>query len=231
MTTLIRILLAVGVAAAPGVAEKKIKESEMTPLDRYVQEALERSGGAGPAQASPGSIWSPNSGLTELARDVRASQVDDIVTILVVEKASAISRGTTKTSRQSSVRASIGPLAGKTRPALTSLAKANSETALDGEGATSRETVLTTTLAARVTHVLPNGNLVVEAAKDVQVNSERQTVTVRGVVRPADLTPGNVVRSDDLAQLELKINGKGVVGDAIRRPFFLYRLLLGLLPL
>jgi flagellar L-ring protein precursor FlgH len=63
------------------------------------------------------------------------------------------------------------------------------------------------------------------------VNSEQQTVTVRGVVRPEDLNPGNIIRSDRISQLEVRINGKGVVGDAVRRPFFLYRLLLGLLPL
>jgi flagellar L-ring protein precursor FlgH len=89
---------------------------------------------------------------------------------------------------------------------------------------------LNTTLTARVTHVLPNGMLVVEAAKDIGINSERQTITVRGVVRPADIDPTNSVQSNRLGQLEVRVNGKGVVGDAIRRPFFLYRLLLGLLP-
>jgi flagellar L-ring protein precursor FlgH len=77
---------------------------------------------------------------------------------------------------------------------------------------------------------MPNGALVVEASKDIEVNSERQTITVRGVARPADIGSDNSVRSDRLAQLELRVNGKGVVGDAIRRPFILYRLLLGLLP-
>jgi len=81
-----------------------------------------------------------------------------------------------------------------------------------------------------VTLVLPNGNLVVEGAKDIQVNSERQTVVVRGVVRPADLDTNNIVRSDHMAQIEVRINGKGVVNDVARRPNFLYRLLLGLLP-
>jgi flagellar L-ring protein FlgH len=81
-----------------------------------------------------------------------------------------------------------------------------------------------------VTHVLPNGYLVLEGAKDVMVNSEHQLVTVRGVVRPVDLSPGNTIRSDQIAQMEIKINGKGVVNDAIRRPFILYRILLGLLP-
>jgi flagellar L-ring protein precursor FlgH len=101
---------------------------------------------------------------------------------------------------------------------------------LDGQGATTRSATLTTTLSARVAGVLPNGYLVLEGAKTMTVNSEAQVVTVRGVARPIDVAPGNVVRSDRLAQLEVKINGKGVVGDAVRRPNFLYRLLLGLLP-
>jgi len=77
---------------------------------------------------------------------------------------------------------------------------------------------------------MPNGYLVLEGAKNVTVNSETQTVIVRGVARPTDVSPGNLVRSDRLAQMEVRINGKGVVGDAVRRPFFLYRLLMGLLP-
>ena len=69
-----------------------------------------------------------------------------------------------------------------------------------------------------------------EGAKKTAVNSELQTVVVRGVVRPVDLGPGNTVHSDRIGQLEIFLNGKGVVGDAIRRPFILYRILLGLLP-
>jgi flagellar L-ring protein precursor FlgH len=89
---------------------------------------------------------------------------------------------------------------------------------------------LTATLTARVTHVLPNGYLVVEGAKHVQVNSENQVISVRGIVRPYDLDPTNSISSDRLAQMEVRVNGKGVIGDSIHRPFFLYRLLLGLLP-
>jgi len=79
-------------------------------------------------------------------------------------------------------------------------------------------------------HVLPNGYLAVEGVKDIMVNSERQVVTVRGVIRPSDLSPANAVTSDRVAQLEVRVNGKGVVGDAVRRPFILYRILMGLLP-
>ena len=96
--------------------------------------------------------------------------------------------------------------------------------------ATTRGATITATLSARVTHVLPNGYLVVEGTKDVVVNSEHQLVTVRGVIRPADLTSANMIGSNQIAQMEIKINGKGVINDAVRRPNFLYRLILGLLP-
>lgn len=211
---------------------KKDKPPEPSALDRYIEEALRNAGTTSVPFSSPGSIWTPTSRLTDLGRDLRATDVDDMVTVLVVEHASAASKGTTKTQRQSSTNNSISGLAGITRKTgpWANLAKLSGNTQLDGEGQTTRTTDLTTTLGARVTHVLPNGYLVVEGAKDIQVNSEHQTVIVRGMVRPADLSPGNIVRSDHLAQLEVRINGKGVVNDAVRRPFFLYRLLLGLLP-
>jgi flagellar L-ring protein precursor FlgH len=170
--------------------------------------------------------------MSDLARDLRASQVDDIVTILVAENASAVTTGTTKTARTSSVKNSIVALAGPTKAAgpLANLATLSGATSLNGQGTTTRQTTLTTTLTARVTHTLPNGYLVVEGSKSVQVNGEHQLITVRGVVRPADLSPSNTVPSNLLGQMEVKIDGKGVVQDAIKRPFILYRLLLGLLP-
>jgi flagellar L-ring protein FlgH len=199
-------------------------------LDRYVTEAAARTASA-PAP-TPGAIWSPGSRLADMARDPRASQLDDIVTILVVESASAVAKGSTQTARASSVSNSVSALGGVTRAAgpLANLAGASGNTKLDGAGSTTRDVVINTTLTARVTEVLPGGALLVEASKDIQVNSERQLITVRGVARPADIGSDNTVRSDRLAQLEVRVNGKGVVGDAIRRPFILYRILLGLLP-
>ena len=70
----------------------------------------------------------------------------------------------------------------------------------------------------------------VEGTKTILVNSENQVIRVRGVVRPIDLSTGNGVATDRIAQLEVSVNGKGVVNDAVRRPLLLYRLLLGLLP-
>lgn len=227
---LVAVLLAALVAPLFPAKKKTPAPPPPTPLDRYVNEATARSAEA--SATTPGAIWVSGSRLADAARDVRASQVDDVLTVVVAEQASAVTSGTTKTARSSSTKNSISGLAGVTKAAgpLASLAGLSGDTQLAGQGTTSRQTTLTTTLTARVTHVLPNGGLVVEASKDIQINSERQTITVRGVVRPADIDPTNSVQSNRLGQLEVRVNGKGVVGDAIKRPFFLYRLLLGLLP-
>jgi len=221
--------LALAAGAHPALAGKQAAPPP-SPLDQYAAEAAARSAEA--PVPTPGAIWSPVSRLADGARDLRASLVDDVVTIVVAERASALVKGNTKTARSSSTKNSIAAVAGLTGAAgpLANLAQVSGNTQLSGDGATSRQTVLDTTLTARVVQVLPNGNLLLEASKDIQVNTERQAITVRGIIRPTDLAPGNVVQSNRLAQLEVRVNGKGVVGDAIRRPFFLYRLILGLLP-
>jgi flagellar L-ring protein FlgH len=224
------LFVMVSLAAFPAGSKPK-KAPGPTPLDRYVEEAMTR----GPATSGPaasGSIWSPAARFGDLANDIRAARVDDIVTILVAERASAVSKGASKSARSSSVKAGVDAMGGVTRATgpWPNLAKVSGEHQLDGQGETSRETSLSTTVAARVTHILPNGYLVVEGNKAVTVNSEAQIITVRGVVRPTDLSTGNVVQSDQLGQLEVRVDGKGLVGDAIRRPFILYRILLGILP-
>ena len=218
--------------ASVGDARLKSKPNEPSPLDKFIQEATVNSSAA-PVATSLGSLFRAGTGgLTEMARDIRAGQVNDIVTIVVSDKASALNKGTTTSSRKSSTKQSVGSIFGPTKVAgpLSNLASASGDTQLQGTGTTSRDSVLTTTLSARVALVLSNGYLVVDGLKDISVNAERQTVHVRGILRPSDLNALNQVASDRLAMLEIKVNGKGVVGDAIRRPNILYRLLLGILP-
>lgn len=213
-----------------GGQRNRAKSAQPSPLDALVAE-LESARRTSPA-GSPGSLYEAGGRLADLARDQRAAQLHDIVTIVVSDRASALSRGSTTATRKSEASGGIAALAGPVRAAgpLSQMANLGSKSQLDGQGETSRESVLETTLSARVTHVLPNGNLVIEGTKEVWINSERQRVTVRGLVRWNDLSPGNRVSSDRLADLEVRVDGKGVVQDAIRRPNFLYRLLTGLLP-
>lgn len=228
MRVRVLVLAAAVVVASP--AAKKHKTVVPPPIDRYTTDAFLHVGRT--EALSPGSTWQPGGMFTDLGRDLRASRIDDLVTILVAESASAVSTGSTKTARQSSAVHSTTALFGKTNAAgpLANMLNTSGKQSLDGQATTTRENTLNATISARVISVLPNGYLVLEGNKDIVVNSEHQLVTVRGVARPFDLTPLNTVSSNQLAELDIRIDGKGVVNDAIRRPFFLYRLLLGLMP-
>ena len=88
-----------------GGEEESRSQPEPTALDRYVAEAT--AAARANNDASPGSLWSSAALLTDLARDLRASRVNDTVTVLVAENASAVSTGNVQTSRTSSAQASI----------------------------------------------------------------------------------------------------------------------------
>jgi flagellar L-ring protein FlgH len=207
-------------------------DKKCSPLDRYL-EGMEEAAQSWPRDGSPGSLFAGGGRWSDIARDFRAMALGDTVTVIVSDRATAIARGTTNTSRKSSVSAGVQSALGPLPAAgpLGSLAGASGDTKLQGQGETSRTMQLSTVVTSVVERVLPNGNLLIRGSKEIAVNSERQVVEVRGVVRPEDLLAGNQIASDRVAMLEVRVNGKGVVGDAIRRPFFLYRLLLGLLPI
>ncbi|HYL77307.1 MAG TPA: flagellar basal body L-ring protein FlgH [Bryobacteraceae bacterium] len=225
------LLILFSITALLASSKKKPAPEQTVPLDEYVRQVNQRSHQA--TNATPGSLFTSTGRLADGFRDVRASQVYDLVTIIVSDKASAVSTGGTNTTRKSNVKASVGSAAlpKGSIAALSNLASTSNNTQLQGQGTTSRESTLTTTVTAEVIDVLPNGNLVIHGQKDISVNSEKQVITVSGIVRPDDLSPVNSVPSDRVARMEVRVNGKGVVNDAVKRPFFLYRLLLGLLPI
>ena len=210
---------------------KKQKAPEPSLLDQYLKSATAESGKE-INDAAPGALWTPTARLNDLGRDLRASQVDDIVTVLVSETVNAVATGASTTERASSANSSITSLVGPKSPtgALANLAGLTGDQKLNGTGTTSRGATLTATLTARVVKVLPGGLLLIQGDKSITVNSEQQVITVLGVVRTADISTSNAVASTQVADMEIRVNGKGVVGDAVRRPNILYRVLLGILP-
>ena len=184
------------------------------------------------AQSSPGSSYSEVGRYAYLSGDLRARRVGDTITIVVSDKLNATSGGNSASARTSKAKASITSLAGSRIAigALTDLAALGGQTKLDGAGSTSRTNALTTTVSGRVVEVLPNGDMLIEATKDIGVNSEKHHIAITGIVRWNDVTAGNLVRSDRIGQLSIQLNGKGLVSDAIRRPNIIYRILLGILP-
>src|SRR5204862_5691777 len=121
-----------GLLGSSAEARKKPKKPAETPLERYEKDAAARPGDRN--LASPGSMWSPSSRLADGARDLRASQIDDIVTIIVSEQSNASATGSTKTARNSKASNSVTALAGLTRAAgpWANLTGASGQQSLDG---------------------------------------------------------------------------------------------------
>lgn len=232
-TVVVRCTLALLLVSMSFAAQKK-KSQDQAPKEPSPIDRLLATTPAAPDSSIclPGSTFSTTAPLLDLASDVHARNAGDLVTIVVLDQASATSQGATTQQRTSSANSSISSLFGAKSPhnVLNSLANINGQQQLNGQGTTSRQTTVSTTVSARVIRVLPNGDLIVEGAKLISINSEFQTVSLRGIVRPVDLGPGNSVGSNQVEDLEVRINGRGVVNDAIRRPNFLYRLFLGILP-
>jgi flagellar L-ring protein FlgH len=178
-------------------------------------------------QASPGSIWADSGRLTRITTDVRAMRPHDLISIVVTENLNASTDGTVKNSRASNASSQISALFGQLHPgnALQNLVNQTSSSALNASGVSATNSSLSTTLGGQVIDVLPNGMLVIEAARQVEFSQQTQTIILRGLVRPEDISQQNQIFSTAISSLELEVRGKGIVSDYTHRPNALVRLL------
>lgn len=164
-----------------------------------------------------GSIW--QAGSVSPMDDFRARKLGDIVTVVVVEEASASKQATTGTKREAGISASIPNFMGVETTVLAdkinlnSLVKANTSSDFGGSGTTTRKDVLNATISARVTEVLPNGDLRIEGSRSVRVNNEEQIITLRGTVRPKDINHENMISSAHIADARIAYSGNGLIND------------------
>jgi flagellar L-ring protein FlgH len=197
-------------------------------LDEYLQR-LSSTSAANGLPSSPGSLWTDHGRLADLASDYKARQVGDLVRILVVQSLQAENTGNVATDRSFKASSGIKALAGHIKTSgVQEIFSPESSQTLQGKAQASSSSSLRTSLTGRVVAVLPGGNLVVEAEREIVMNNEKQTILVRGVVRPGDLAPDNSVPSNAVANLELEVKGKGVVSEGTRPPNVFTRWLLRL---
>lgn len=225
-----RSLLLVLILASIGCFAGNTKEDKQSrSLDTYLAR-VRSSTGASYVGRTPGSLWVETGPLSEAISDVRARSVGDLVTIDIIELTSAESDASVNTQRKFQASSGISALGGKINTSgVDSLFSPQSAQTLQGQGKAASSSKLQTTLSGRVVAVLTSGALVVEAARDVLMNNQRNRVVLRGVARPVDISSSNVIVSTRLSDLEVELVGKGVVSDGTRQPNFLMRLLLRLL--
>ena len=181
---------------------------------------------AAPAFQAPvdpgGSIW--RQGVASHFFDRKARNVGDIVTVNIVEEASATQEASTETGRTSKMDASLDDIfglpqnlgmtnfLGSGQPFSPSL-KGDYARDFKGSGKTTRKNELVLTVTATVVEVLPSGNLRIRGQREVKVNREKQTVFLEGIIRPEDISPVNSVVSTQIADARIKYTGRGVLGD------------------
>lgn len=178
-------------------------------------------------QAASGSIWTDSGRLTRMATDVRAMRPHDLIQVVVSENLTSSMDGTVKNTRASNANSGISGLLGnlKTGNALQNIITQNSSSGLSAQGASATDSSLSTTFGGQVVEVLPNGMLVVEAARQVEFSQQTQTILLRGLVRPEDISQQNQVLSTAISSLELEVRGKGIINDYTHRPNALVRFL------
>ncbi len=198
---------------------KKAKHDEDRAAQKLAQYIARVRATTAPSPA-PGSLWVPQGRFSDLAGDDKARNVNDTIIINVVEQTTATSNASVKSQRSFAASSGISALMGRPGPTsgLQNIFSPQSSHALNGQAQTASDSMLTTSLAAQVVAVLPNGFFVIEAVREVEVNNQRQTLNIHGVVRPSDIAPDNSVLSSQISDLEVDLNGKGVLSDGVRPP-------------
>jgi flagellar L-ring protein FlgH len=219
------LLASVAVMAAGARTSKKDKivETRAEYVSRVQEQTLPQP------EHTVGSLWIPGD-TGDLSSDYKARKLNDTVVILVAVQTSATQSGNVNSSRAFQTNSAITGLAGQINTSgLNPLFNANSATTLKGAGATDSSSTIQTSMTARVIAVLPSGNLVVEAQRNIYMNNQHEDVTVRGVLRPNDIGSNNTVPSAALSNLQIEMKGKGIISDSTRPPNKITRAVLWLL--
>ena len=163
------------------------------------------------ASAFGESLW-PSSGRS-LISDRRAKGVGDILTVIIVESASATLKANTDTQKATDLKAG---------PGIGPIYKMLKEVSFSGDmksgaaGSTGRSSSLLAKITVTVTRVLPNGNLEIQGNREVETNKERQVLRLSGVVRPEDIGADNTILSSFIADANITLHGRGDIAERQR---------------
>jgi flagellar L-ring protein precursor FlgH len=171
-----------------------------------------------PSYRPGNSIWQDAS--ADLFRDPRARKIGDVVTVKISIKDKATLDNNSKRSRdaKSSLKPKLGydfqTTGGLAHQGDLSIdAEVDAETSTDSKGGITRSEKIELLIAAVVTGVLPNGNLIISGSQEVRVNYEVRELSVAGIVRPRDIATDNSVAYDKIAEARISYGGRGRITE------------------
>jgi flagellar L-ring protein precursor FlgH len=166
------------------------------------------------------SLWDSNR--QTFFKDQRASDVGDILTVVISISDKAELDSTSSRSRNAGERAGApnflgieGQLTKVLPEALNTsrLVDLDSDSTHQGKGSIDREEKINVQLAALITQILPNGNFAIEGSQEVRVNYEKRILKVAGVIRPQDISIGNTIPYEQIAEARITYGGEGQITD------------------
>jgi flagellar L-ring protein precursor FlgH len=179
-----------------------------------------------PTPASANSLW--RAGARAFFIDQRAGKVGDILTVQIDIDDSAKTSNSTTSSRTSGMKSGVPHFLGletslgKILPGAFDPANAietNATSSNAGDGSVNRAEKISLTIAAVVTSVLPNGNLVIQGTQEVRTNAEMRQLTVSGIVRPEDITSSNTIKHTQIAEARINYGGRGDISRVQKTPW------------
>ncbi|MFN4295533.1 MAG: flagellar basal body L-ring protein FlgH [Brevundimonas sp.] len=191
----------------------------LVPVNQQVLPAPE----ARPASAN--SIW--RSGSRTFFGDQRARNVGDILTVAIDIRDRAQTQNSTQRSRSNEINSGVSNFFGLEAEAAGRIGGAFDPSALvgfgggstsSGSGSVSRSENINVTIAAVVTAVMPNGNMVIQGRQEVRTNREVRELTVAGIVRPEDISSANTIRHDQIAEARIHYGGRGDISRVQAAP-------------
>ena len=178
-------------------------------------------------QPNAGSLF--GRGDNPLFADRKAMNVNDIVTVVISERANQSSSGKHDTSKKSAISLGGGLFSAGSAP-LSTLAtqlnkagdigfSAGNKNEFTGAGSSVRAEAFTTTISARIIKVLENGNYFIEGSRELLINGEKQIMQLSGVIRPYDISNANEIDSRYIADAKILYKTEGDVDRATRKPW------------
>ena len=199
--------------------------ASQTPSPAVIASSTPTTPGGPAPGASANSLWRP--GARAFFIDQRASKPGDILTVLInIQDSAKVSNSTTSTRNNATTGGiphffGLETLAGKVLPAgydPTKMIDQSGATSSAGQGNLDRQEQISMTVAAVVTGVLPNGNLIIQGSQEVKTNNELRELTISGIVRPEDISSSNTIRHTQIAEARIDYGGRGDLSRVNKTP-------------
>ncbi len=225
-----KLLLLAIIATTVSACAKPVETAVITdvPSGGYTSEYDAYKAQEAKANRPNPSLWTDVGSASTIFLDYKGRRIGDIVVVNIVENSSASNSTSNANSKSTTNNASVSAMMGLpldmgmsnflgSGNAFNPSIGTNTANSHSGQGSQSKADTVSATIAARIIDIMPSGNLVIEGHREIVVDQEKQTITVKGIVRQKDIDSDNTVESTSIADAQITYSGDGVNSQAAKK--------------